>query len=74
MHTELVLLRRLLCALQTHLRDTFVAARRRQGKKFARVRVRRDFLALFIAQVMWGSPARSPYAKPLAAAIEQDIA
>jgi CubicO group peptidase (beta-lactamase class C family) len=29
---------------------------------------------VFIAQVMYGSPARSPYAKPLAAAIEQDLA
>jgi hypothetical protein len=37
MRTELANLRRLLCALQTHLRDTFVAARRRQGKDFARV-------------------------------------
>lgn len=30
-------LRRLLCALQVHLRDAFVAARRRQAGKFARV-------------------------------------
>ena len=30
-------LRRLLCALQVHIRDTFIAARRRQGRKFARV-------------------------------------
>jgi CubicO group peptidase (beta-lactamase class C family) len=29
---------------------------------------------VFIAQVMFGSPARSPYAKPLAASIEQDLA
>jgi CubicO group peptidase (beta-lactamase class C family) len=29
---------------------------------------------VFIAQVMWGSPARSHYAKRLAAAIEQDLA
>jgi CubicO group peptidase (beta-lactamase class C family) len=28
---------------------------------------------VFIAQVMYGSPARSPYSKPLAAAIEQDL-
>ena len=37
MRTELANIRRLLCALQTHLRDTFVAARRRQGTRFARV-------------------------------------
>ena len=30
-------LRRLLCDLQDHIRDGFVAARRRQGQKFARV-------------------------------------
>jgi fructose-1,6-bisphosphatase/inositol monophosphatase family enzyme len=30
-------LRRLLCALQNHIRDSFLAARQRQGKKFARV-------------------------------------
>ena len=30
-------LRRLLCALQVHIRDQFVAARRSQGRKFARV-------------------------------------
>jgi CubicO group peptidase (beta-lactamase class C family) len=29
---------------------------------------------VFLAQVMWGSPARSPYAKPLAEAIERDFA
>jgi CubicO group peptidase (beta-lactamase class C family) len=29
---------------------------------------------VFIAQVMWGAPARSPYPKRLAAAIEQDLA
>lgn len=37
-HTrQLVTLRRLLCALQVHIRDTVVAARRRQAGKFARV-------------------------------------
>ncbi|MDP3072092.1 MAG: inositol monophosphatase [Opitutaceae bacterium] len=34
---QLVTLRRLLCALQAHLRDTVIAARRRQSGKFARV-------------------------------------
>ena len=37
MRMELATLRRLLCRLQTHLRDTFVVARRRQGKNFARI-------------------------------------
>jgi fructose-1,6-bisphosphatase/inositol monophosphatase family enzyme len=37
MKAELSSLRRLLCALQTHIRDSFVAARRRQGGKFSRV-------------------------------------
>jgi hypothetical protein len=37
MRTSLHTLRRLLCALQDHLRDTFIAARRRQGGKFPRV-------------------------------------
>jgi len=36
-HRQLVALRRLLCALQDHLRDTVLAARRRQAGKFARV-------------------------------------
>jgi fructose-1,6-bisphosphatase/inositol monophosphatase family enzyme len=34
---ELSALRRLLCALQIHIRDTFLADRRVQGKKFSRV-------------------------------------
>lgn len=34
---QLSVLRRLLCALQENIRDTFVAARRKQGAKFARV-------------------------------------
>ncbi len=34
---QLVTLRRLLCALQVHIRDTVIAARRRQAGKFARV-------------------------------------
>jgi hypothetical protein len=36
-HRQLLALRRLLCALQDHLRDTVLAARRRQAGKFARV-------------------------------------
>ncbi len=36
-HRQLVPLRRLLCALQIHIRDTVIAARRRQAGKFARV-------------------------------------
>ena len=34
---ELSTLRRLLCALQVHIRDAFVSARRREAAKFARV-------------------------------------
>ena len=37
MRAELSVLRRLLCALQIHIRDTVVAARRRQGATFSRV-------------------------------------
>lgn len=37
MRTPLSTLRRLLCALQDHIRDTFIAARRRQGRKFSSV-------------------------------------
>ena len=37
MPAELSTIRRLLCGLQAHIRDSFVAARRRQGGKFARV-------------------------------------
>lgn len=36
-HPQLLAARRLLCALQVHIRDTLVAARRRQAAKFARV-------------------------------------
>ena len=36
-HRQLESFRRLLCALQVHLRDTVIAARRRQAGKFARV-------------------------------------
>lgn len=37
MRAELSSFRRLLCALQDHIRDTCIAARRRQGKNFSRV-------------------------------------
>jgi hypothetical protein len=35
--TELSAIRRLLCALQVHIRDSFISARRRQAGKFSRV-------------------------------------
>ena len=37
MHHQLTAVRRLLCALQIHIRDTVIAARRRQAGKFSRV-------------------------------------
>ena len=37
MRAELAGLRRLLCALQEHIRDAFIAARHRQGKIFSQV-------------------------------------
>src|SRR5437870_4100128 len=36
-HTQLVAGRRLICALQSHIRDTLIAARKRQAEKFYRV-------------------------------------
>jgi len=35
--------------------------------------LKRRRAVVFIAQTMWGSPSRSPYAKRVAAAIEQDV-
>jgi fructose-1,6-bisphosphatase/inositol monophosphatase family enzyme len=37
MSAELFRLRRLLCGLQNHIRDTYIAARRRHGKRFSHV-------------------------------------
>src|SRR5204862_4153452 len=36
-NADLISVRRLLCALQVHIRDTLIAARRKQAAKFARV-------------------------------------